>query len=425
MKMKILAAAVLMCALCGLSACQTQDEIDQRFPVDAVNVSKKTNLDGVYCYMPDSYLETGKETADSHSYDLIGKDFLIKIRVLPVSSDVKDHTKLSSNLTNLFGLPITITKSIDDTTWECYAELTASDFLNESSQSDDPTPQKINGFIGVNYGYAALAVGQDEKALKAVVQSLKQDETYIANAKTIETAALDSNLSATVNGVAVGEPLSIDAIQSDFAAMGLHFEQMKKELNNVNGSSIQALQNNVYMQINAVQAQGQGVAQAYIGSVAAYNDAVHDYNVQLSNGINMKSKKAEIEKAFGVTLAPEWDKLVVENKNNVSAIESIIIEYDNDNDKVKSIIINKSQAMEDKLNSLNAQSDHQSQASGTAQSSSDIISDSSETAPDNLNSETDSSEEKALPLIDDSETESTETLPESAIDYDVGIGGVK
>ena len=317
-----LSAAFILAAAtsCGVDS---REVINQKYPVEAVNLTKITSIDGVYFYVPDEHLNS-KDNTTENGYYLKDDDFLVEVRRMNASAANDDLAALSSFFSGQFSENIYIKQKLEDGKYECILR-------------DD----EKNGYIKtVNDEYAILCVSDDDKTASTIADSLKLSETKkIADGKT-ESVNIDDDLSASVNGVEIGSALSVEDIQNDFAQMGANFESMKEDLSNINGSSIRDINHKVIMQFNAIESTGKEAQQAYLNSVAAYKDAVSKYNVELSNGINLNSTKEEIQKALKIDLSPEWERIVINNQNKTSDIRKIIIEYNNENDSVESIIIN-------------------------------------------------------------------------------------
>lgn len=317
-----LSAAFILAAAtsCGVDS---REVINQKYPVEAVNLTKITSIDGVYFYVPDEHLNS-KDNTTENGYYLKDDDFLVEVRRMNASAANDDLAALSSFFSGQFSENIYIKQKLEDGKYECILR-------------DD----EKNGYIKtVNDEYAILCVSADDKTASTIADSLKLSETKkIADGKT-ESVNIDDDLSASVNGVEIGSALSVEDIQNDFAQMGANFESMKEDLSNINGSSIRDINHKVIMQFNAIESTGKEAQQAYLNSVAAYKDAVSKYNVELSNGINLNSTKEEIQKALKIDLSPEWERIVINNQNKTSDIRKIIIEYNNEKDSVESIIIN-------------------------------------------------------------------------------------
>ncbi|WP_024859217.1 hypothetical protein [Ruminococcus albus] len=316
------AALILVAATsCGVDS---REVINQKYPVEAVNLTKITSIDGVYFYVPDEHLNS-KDNTTENGYYLKDDDFLVEVRRMndPAAND--DLAALSSFFSGQFSENIYIKQKLEDGKFECIL------------RDDD----EKNGYIKtVNDEYAILCVSDDDKTASTIADSLELSETKKkADGKT-ESVNIDDDLSASVNGVEIGSALSVEDIQNDFAQMGANFESMKEDLSNINGSSIRDINHKVIMQFNAIESTGKEAQQAYLNSVAAYKDAVSKYNVELSNGINLNSTKEEIQKALKIDLSPEWERIVINNQNKTSDIRKIIIEYNNEKDSVESIIIN-------------------------------------------------------------------------------------
>ncbi|MCR5021981.1 hypothetical protein [Ruminococcus sp.] len=317
-----LSAAFILAAAtsCGVDS---REVINQKYPVEAVNLTKITSIDGVYFYVPDEHLNS-KDNTTENGYYLKDDDFLVEVRRMNASAANDDLAALSSFFSGQFSENIYIKQKLEDGKFEC--------ILRDYEK---------NGYIKtVNDEYAILCVSDDDKTASTIADSLKLSETKkIADGKT-ESVNIDDDLSASVNGVEIGSALSVEDIQNDFAQMGANFESMKEDLSNINGSSIRDINHKVIMQFNAIESTGKEAQQAYLNSVAAYKDAVSKYNVELSNGINLNSTKEEIQKALKIDLSPEWERIVINNQNKTSDIRKIIIEYNNEKDSVESIIIN-------------------------------------------------------------------------------------
>ncbi|ADU24103.1 hypothetical protein [Ruminococcus albus] len=317
-----LSAAFILAAAtsCGVDS---REVINQKYPVEAVNLTKITSIDGVYFYVPDEHLNS-KDNTTENGYYLKDDDFLVEVRRMNASAAIDDLAALSSFFSGQFSENIYIKQKLEDGKFECILR-------------DD----EKNGYIKtVNDEYAILCVSDDDKTASTIADSLKLSETKkIADGKT-ESVNIDDDLSASVNGVEIGSALSVEDIQNDFAQMGANFESMKEDLSNINGSSIRDINHKVIMQFNAIESTGKEAQQAYLNSVAAYKDAVSKYNVELSNGINLNSTKEEIQKVLKIDLSPEWERIVINNQNKTSDIRKIIIEYNNEKDSVESIIIN-------------------------------------------------------------------------------------
>ena len=317
-----LSAAFILAAAtsCGVDS---REVINQKYPVEAVNLTKITSIDGVYFYVPDEHLNS-KDNTTENGYYLKDDDFLVEVRRMNASAANDDLAALSSIFSGQFSENIYIKQKLEDGKFECILR-------------DD----EKNGYIKtVNDEYAILCVSDDDKTASTIADSLELSETKKkADGKT-ESVNIDDDLSASVNGVEIGSALSVEDIQNDFAQMGANFESMKEDLSNINGSSIRDNNHKVIMQFNAIESTGKEAQQAYLNSVAAYKDAVSKYNVELSNGINLNSTKEEIQKALKIDLSPEWERIVINNQNKTSDIRKIIIEYNNEKDSVESIIIN-------------------------------------------------------------------------------------
>lgn len=352
---KYIVLLTAVCSLLSLAACgvDSPETIDSKYSVETVNITKINELSGVDFYVPDIYLNEGKLISSSSQYELSGKDFYVNV----ISNDTNllgnDLSDLSDKVSQIFDKKIIVNKILNEDKWECLVEY------NDAS---------LNGYIRKYEGYIVLAIGTNDDTSLTIVDSLKKGKTYKKNSESIETVKLNSSdLSATVNGVGIGEAISIDDIQSDFDALAKNHEQMKAELSNINGNTIQEINKNVIMQFNAISAEGSEAQQAYLNSVYAYNDAINDYNIAISNGIDLMSTKKDIEAAMNIDLSPDWEKLVIENENTESSIRSIIIEYSNEKDKITSIIINKADEIEagdnsikDKINEKTADSESSS-----------------------------------------------------------------
>ena len=257
-----LSAAFILAAAtsCGVDS---REVINQKYPVEAVNLTKITSIDGVYFYVPDEHLNS-KDNTTENGYYLKDDDFLVEVRRMNASAANDDLAALSSFFSGQFSENIYIKQKLEDGKYECILR-------------DD----EKNGYIKtVNDEYAILCVSADDKTASTIADSLKLSETKkIADGKT-ESVNIDDDLSASVNGVEIGSALSVEDIQNDFAQMGANFESMKEDLSNINGSSIRDINHKVIMQFNAIESTGKEAQQAYLNSVAAYKDAVSKYNVE-------------------------------------------------------------------------------------------------------------------------------------------------
>lgn len=336
---KVLLTIAFCAAALNLSGCgvDSQEQIDSKYSVEAVNITKISDLDGVSFYVPDSYLDRGTTSSTAYSYTLSGNNFDVRVISNTIDDSEIDMQVLSDKFSSLFGLSITINKSVKDGKWECMI------------QKDDKTT--LNGYIKQAEDHLILAVGENEDTSKTIVDSLKKNKTKHKNAESIESVKLnDANLNVTVNGVGIGEKVSIDQIKSDFASLAQNHEKMKQELSNINGNTIEEINNNVYLQFRTVSENGKEAHEAYLQSICAYNNAINQYNVMINNTIDLNSTKKAIEKAMKIDLSPEWNKLVIENENTESNIRSIIIEYDNERDQISSMIINGDESLKEKIN---------------------------------------------------------------------------
>lgn len=340
---KVLLSLALCATAIGFAGCgvDSQEQIDSKYSVEAVNITKISDLDGISFYVPDSYLEKGMASSTAYSYALSGDDFEVRVISNTIDDSEIDIKALSEKFSSLFDLEITVNKSIKDDKWECMV------------QKDEE--MTMNGYVKQAENHLIIAVGNNEDTSKTIVDSLKKNKTKHKNTESIESVKLnDANLKATVNGVGIGEKIPIEQIQSDFASLAQNHERMKKELSNINGNTIEQINNNVYMQFRTVGESGQAAHDAYLQSICAYNNAMNQYNIMINNTIDLNSTKEAIEKAMKIDLSPEWNKLVIENENTESNIRSVIIEYDNERDQISSIIINGDDSLKNKLdNNMN------------------------------------------------------------------------
>lgn len=346
MKKIIIGLITLAMTSCILAGCgvDSQSKIDEKYPVEAIYKTKITKLSGVNFYVPDDYLAQGDVSEDTYSYSLTipNGGNIIRVQSTDIGIDTNDHEKLSYIFTKIIGIKVTINRELADNTWQCSIE----------SESDT---NALSGYIRFAHGYVILATGTADTA-KSIVNSLVANETYNTKNNVVATAIInDAQLSAKMDGVSVGDTVSIDRIQSDYKSMEANYNAMKNDLSYINGESIQQINNTVYMNFQRISSGGQDANQAYLQSMGAYSNAVDQYNLQISNGIDLNSKKQAIMEALKIDLSPEWEQLVVENQNKSSAVRSIIINYDNETDKVRSIIVNAEDAINDiKNNSIDS-----------------------------------------------------------------------
>lgn len=324
----LMSLAMTSCILVGCGV-DSQSKIDDKYPVEAIYKSKITKLSGVDFYVPDEYLAQGDVSEDTYSYALTvpNEGNMIRVKSTDIGIDTNNYEKLSYIFTKIIGTKITINRELADNTWQCSVEINSD-------------TNALSGYVRFAHGYVILATGTADTA-KSIVDSLESKETYNTKNNVVATAMInDAELSASMDGVSVGDTVSIDRIQSDYKSMEANFNAMKNDLSYINGESIQQINNAVYMNFQRISSGGQDANQAYLQSMGAYSNAVDQYNLQISNGIDLNSKKQAIMEALKIDLSPEWEQLVVENQNKSSAVRSIIINYDNETDKVRSIIVN-------------------------------------------------------------------------------------
>ena len=330
MNKKILTVLLSVITLMSLVSCgpDSQDEINRKYSVEAVNLTKNTSMAGVDFYVPDEHLNSNEKEviSNDNEYCLKNKGFIMKVERISEFPDSDDTAVLSSYFSQQFSENITVQKKISDNKLKCTVKIDKD--------------EKYGYIKTVNNEYAVICVCKDENTAEIIVDSLKESKTKRKSSSKTEIVNIDSDITASINGVEVGTALSLDTIQDDFSQMGANFDRMKEELSDINGSSIEDINHKVIMQFNAVDSSGREVQQAYLSSVTAYNNAVDQYNVALSNGIDLNSTKEEIRKALNVDLSPEWEKIVINNQNKSSGIRQIIIEYNNEKDGIETIIIN-------------------------------------------------------------------------------------
>lgn len=89
-----LSAAFILAAAtsCGVDS---REVINQKYPVEAVNLTKITSIDGVYFYVPDEHLNS-KDNTTENGYYLKDDDFLVEVRRMNASAAIDDLAALSS-----------------------------------------------------------------------------------------------------------------------------------------------------------------------------------------------------------------------------------------------------------------------------------------------------------------------------------------
>ena len=320
---RILIGILTVCSVLLVSACGVDDQetIDKKYSVEAVNITKVTKLPDVTFYVPDSYTEHADPVYKSSSYVIEDEKFIINVQ--PIKTMSSDINELSNIVSDIFDYDIQITNSVSDNKWEC--------IVNRKDNA-------LSGYIRCCNGYIILAAGNTDTA-NEIVDSLKPNETYNGHSDgVVEVIRInDSSLSANMNGVEVGQVVSLAQVQSDYSQMAENYERMKNELSGVNGDTIQNIKSNVYIQFTNISNSSEDAQEAYVQSMGAYADMIDEYNIELSNGLDLSSHKKDIEKAFGLDLSSEWEQIVIENENPASAIRSVTINYDDVMDKISSL----------------------------------------------------------------------------------------
>jgi len=339
MNKRILIILSSVITLMSFTSCEvdSKDVIDQKYSVEAVNLTKNTAVTGVDFYVPDEHLNSDDKeiVSNDNEYYLKDKSFIMKVKRISDLPDSDDTAVLSSFFSQQFSENITVQKEISEDKMKCTAKIDEE--------------EKYGYIKTVNDEYAIICVCKDENTAETIADSLKESKTKRKSTAKTEIINVDSDIAAYVNGVEVGSAVSLKDIQNDFSQMGANFDKMKDELSDINGSSIEDINHKVVMQFNAVDSAGREVQQAYLTSVTAYRSAVDQYNVALSNGIDLNSTKEEIRKALNVDLSPEWEKIVINNQSKTSGIRQIIIEYNNEKDGIEAIIINDTEQVKDEV----------------------------------------------------------------------------
>ena len=339
MNKRILIILSSVITLMSFTSCEvdSKDVIDQKYSVEAVNLTKNTAVTGVDFYVPDEHLNSDDKeiVSNDNEYYLKDKSFIMKVKRISDLPDSDDTAVLSSFFSQQFSENITVQKEISEDKMKCTAKIDEE--------------EKYGYIKTVNDEYAIICVCKDENTAETIADSLKESKTKRKSTAKTEVINVDSDIAAYVNGVEVGSAVSLKDIQNDFSQMGANFDKMKDELSDINGSSIEDINHKVVMQFNAVDSAGREVQQAYLTSVTAYRSAVDQYNVALSNGIDLNSTKEEIRKALNVDLSPEWGKIVINNQSKTSGIRQIIIEYNNEKDGIEAIIINDTEQVKDEV----------------------------------------------------------------------------
>lgn len=364
---KIVIIALAIMAVFTTACGDTQSLIDKKYSTETVNVTEIKDVEGVGFYAPDNFLENKTENKkDKNSYDLIGSNYILKVRKLNFSRTQMDLDALSKNLSKQFDEKITAVKITNEDPIALKVKCTT-----------DYNGLKLASYAKVLNGEYIIfcACESDETASKTVDSIKPRSEKGKIDVVTI----YDAGLGATVNNTQVGQTVTFEQMQSDFQAMAANFNNMKQQLIDVNGKTINDVNNKVKIQFNAVSEKGKEAQNLYITSVEAYKEAVKEYNIQLNNNISFESKKKEIEKAFGLDLSPEWEKIKINNENEKAAVKSVVIEYDNANDCVLSMMINGN----DVTHNSNS-TDNINDSSGTSNRDSISISESSMTSSDEI-----------------------------------------
>lgn len=325
---KIIIIAIAIMAVFTTACGDTQSQIDKKYSTEAVNVTEIKDVEGVGFYAPDSFIENKTENKkDKNSYDLIGSNYILKVRKLNFSRAQMDLDTLSKNLSKQFDEEITAVKVTNEDPIALKVKCTT-----------DYNGLKLASYAKVLNGeYIIFCACENDETASKTVDTIK---SHSEKGKIDVITVYDAGLGATVNNTQVGKTVTFEQMQSDFQAMATNFNSMKQQLVGVNGKTINDINNKVKIQFNAVSEKGKEAQNLYITSVEAYKEAVKEYNIQLNNGISFESKKKEIEKAFGLDLSPEWEKIKINNENEKAAVKSVVIEYDNVNDCISSMTIN-------------------------------------------------------------------------------------
>ena len=312
--------ALLTASACG--GIEDKATIDKMYSTEAVDLTQIRSVDGVTCHIPDDYLSSGKADANDNSkYILSNKEFIVYCGTtgdFNIAANIDDNNKLSNMFSDITDYDIKVKKVRNDDTSNFKASCTV--------EIDKSVLQGYIRSIRTENGRAIIFAANEKNndTPETIVDSLESSTSEIQ-----EVTISDGDLQATINGIAVGSSFTPDSVKNDLVKMGESFESIKSELSNVNTATISDFSDQVSMKVQSISEQADGAEELYLQSVSAYNEAVENYEIALSNGIDLNSKEEEIEKAFGIDIEPEWTKYVIVNEDSNSAIKRITIEYDN------------------------------------------------------------------------------------------------
>jgi hypothetical protein len=310
--------AVMVLSFGAMSSCgiETKQEINNRYSTEAIDLTKITKVNGASFYVSDSFLEKGIEKT-TNGYELSSDTFIVKACSANCCLAEVNEITIADLAQARMQKKITVEKIISDDKNDVKAKCLM--------EQDNTT---LSGYIRIlNKNIMLLALNEsDNSVAETIIDSLSA--TYDSQ-QAVYTIS-DGNLSASVNNIEVGSAVSVDQIENDFANMGTNFNALKEELQYVNGATISNIRNTVELQFNNISNGGNESEQVYLNSISAYNDAITDFNIALNNGINLDSKKEDIEKAFNIDITPEWTHYVIINNDARSKIRSVAFDYIDD-----------------------------------------------------------------------------------------------
>lgn len=323
--MKGSAILALLAALC-ITGCglDSQSKIDENFPTDTINITNVSTVKGLDFYVPDKYVDNALDQSSNNTHYFIrGDDFIFSIVKRTVDTGSEDYSILSENYSKLFKIGLRVDKTVSEDT------LQGTVTENESNME----------FNIRNIGdYSILSANKNPETALYVLDNIKGDgKGDLAGEYTV--IVNDSDLTASINGTAIGQRSEIDSIKADFNAMADQFEKLKNETSYVNGQTISDIANSVTMNFNRITEFGGQAHQLYLASVSAYAKAVNEYEISVANGTTLMSKKNDILKNFGIDYSDDWEKIVIENEAQASPIKKVIIEYNDDLDRIENMII--------------------------------------------------------------------------------------